>query len=169
MYRVSYSTFKAALLSRGKNDRRPYMNAFRLDSEGLIISTDGHRLFCGKAETESTESVTVEVLGKEPSRFDYAEINATLANFYSDENGLLCSLPARVIDQNYPDWRRVVKFNEGSVSQIGFTAKYLTDLSKMAKFYNLQIIKIEFQDNTNACRVKLSETDYVVLMPARVK
>lgn len=82
---------------------------------------------------------------------------------------LLCSLPARVIDQNYPDWRRVVKFNEGSVSQIGFTAKYLTDLSKIAKFYNLQIIKIEFQDNTNACRVKLSETDYVVLMPARVK
>ncbi len=169
MYRVSYQAFKAALLSRGKNDRRPYLNGFHLDSEGFIVATDGHRLFCGKADTESTESVTVEVLGKEPSRFDYVEINTTSTNFYSDKNGLLCSLPTRIIDQNYPDWRRVVKFNEGSVNHIGFTANYLADLSKVAKFYGLKAIKMEFQDNTNACRIKLSETDYVVLMPARVK
>lgn len=169
MYKVSYRAFKAATLSKGKNDIRPYLNAFHLDSEGFIVTTDGHRLFCGKADTESTESVTVEVLGKEPSKFDYVEINTTSANFYSDENGLLCSLPTRFIDQNYPNWRRVVNFNEGSVSHVGFTAKYLADLSKAAKLYNISIIKMEFQDSTNVIRMKLSETDYVVLMPARVK
>lgn len=169
MYRVSYSAFKVASLLRGKNDRRPSFNAFRLDSEGLIVTTDGHRLFCGRVETESEESITVNIAGKEPTTFDYVEIHTGLANFYSDKTGLVCSLPVNVIEDNYPDWRRVVKFNEGNVSSIGFTAKYLADISKAAKLYNFSIIKMEFQDNTNACRIKLSETDYIIIMPAKFK
>lgn len=169
MYRINYQAFKAALLLRGKNDRRPYLNALHFDSEGFIISTDGHRLFCGKADTECGESITVDVSGKEPSKFDYVEISTSIANFYSDESGLLCALPVKFIDQSYPDWRRVTRFNEGAVSTIGFMGHYLSDVAKVAKLYNEKIIKMEFQDSTNACRIKLSETDYIVLMPARVK
>ncbi len=169
MYRVSYQAFKAALLSRGKNDHRPYLNAFHFDSEGFIISTDGHRLFCGKADTDCDESITIDVSGKEPSKFDYVEIHTTLANFYSDESGLVCSLPVKFVEQTYPDWRRVTRFSEGNVSDIGFTANYLSDVTKVAKLYGLKVVKIEFQDNTNACRIPLSDTDYMVLMPARTK
>ncbi len=169
MFRVSYAAFQTAALCRGKNNTRHYINAVHLDAEGFIVATDGAILFSGKAETEGNESITVDVLGKAPSKFDYAEIDSSSAKFYSDKDGFLSSLPVRFVDCRYPDWRRVTRFNEGELSAIGFQGIYLSKLEKAGKLYGKKPLKLEFQSATDACRVALSDTDFIILMPARIK
>ncbi|EMB9411600.1 hypothetical protein U9V99_004279 [Salmonella enterica subsp. enterica serovar Montevideo] len=169
MFRVSFPAYQAATICRGKNDTRHYVNGFHLDAEGFIVATDGAILFNGKVETESSESITVDVLGKAPSKFDYVEIDSTSAKFYSDRDGFLGALAVRFVDCRYPDWRRVTKFTEGQISSIGFAGSYLHVLEKAGKFYGKKAVKLEFQSATDACRVALSDTDFIVLMPARIK
>lgn len=169
MFKVSYPAFQSAIICRGKNDARHYINAFYLDAEGFIVATDGAILFSGKIETEASESIIVDVIGKSPSKFDYAEIDSTSAKFYSGKTGFLSALPVRLVDGRYPDWRRVTKFTEGQISAIGFTSSYLNALEKAGKFYGKKAVKLEFQSATDSCRIALSDTDFIVLMPARIK
>ncbi|EIX3644981.1 hypothetical protein MKA87_004378 [Salmonella enterica] len=169
MFKVSYAAFQSAATCRGKNDTRPYVNGFHLDAEGFIVATDGAILFTGKVETEARESITVDVMGKAPSKFDYVEIDSTSAKFYSDKEGFLGALAVRFVDCHYPDWRRVTKFSEGQISSIGFAGSYLHVLEKAGKFYGKKAVKLEFQSATDACHVALSDTDFIVLMPARIK
>lgn len=169
MFTVNYSAFQAAISCKGKNDIRHYCNAIHLDPAGFIVATDGAILFCGKAESQSGESITVDVLGKGPSRFDYVEINTTEAKFYSDKTGLVATLPVRFVDCRYPDWRRVTRFAEGAVDAIALQGAYLQTVVKACKFYNKKVAKIEFQSAQDAVRVPLSDSDFIVLMPARIK
>lgn len=169
MFTVNYSAFQAAISCKGKNDTRHYCNTIHLDSAGFIVATDGAILFCGKAESKSEESITVDVLGKGPSRFDYVEINTTEAKFYSDKTGLAATLPVRFVDCRYPDWRRVTQFDEGAVDAISFQGAHLQTVVKACKFYNKKVAKIEFQSAQDAVRVPLSDSDFIVLMPARIK
>ena len=133
------------------------------------MATDGAILFYGKAESKSDESITVDVLGKGPSRFDYVEINTTEAKFYSDKTGLAATLPVRFVDCRYPDWRRVTRFTEGAVDAISFQGAYLQTVAKACKFYNKKAVKLEFQSAQDAVRVPLSDNDFIVLMPVRIK
>lgn len=169
MFTVNYSAFQAAVSCRGKNVTRHYCNAIHLDSAGFIVATDGAILFCGEAESKSGESITVDVLGKGPSRFDYVEINTTEAKFYSDKTGLVATIPVRFVDCHYPDWRRVTRFAEGAVDAISFQGAYLQTIVKACKFYNKKVAKIEFQSAQDAVRVTLSDSDFIVLMPVRIK
>ncbi|EEH8063279.1 hypothetical protein G3R67_003418 [Salmonella enterica subsp. enterica serovar Agona] len=169
MFKVSYAAFQSATLCRGKNDTRHYVNGVHLDAEGFIVATDGAILFTGKVETEASESITVDVLGKAPSKFDYVEIDSTSAKFYSDKAGFLSALAVRFVDCRYPDWRRVTKFTEGQISSIAFAGSYLHLLEKAGKFYGKKSVKLEFQSATDACRIALSDTDFIVLMPVRIK
>lgn len=169
MFTVNYSAFQAATSCRGKNDTRHYCNAIHLDSAGFIVATDGSILFCGKAESKSEESITVDVLGKGPSRFDYVEINTTEAKFYSDKTGLAATLPVRFVDCRYPDWRRATRFSEGSVDAISLQGAYLQTVVKACKFYNKKAAKLEFQSAHDAVRIPLSDSDFIVLMPVRIK
>ena len=169
MFTVNYSAFQAAISCKGKNDTRHYCNAIHLDQEGFIVATDGSILFCGRAESNSEESITVDVLGKWPARFDYVEINTTEAKFYSDKTGLAVTLPVRFVDCRYPDWRRVTRFSEGAVNAISLQGAYLQTVGKACKFYNKKAAQFEFQSAQSAVRVTLSDSDFIVLMPARIK
>lgn len=169
MFTVNYAAFQTATSCRGKNDTRHYCNAIHLDSDGFIVSTDGAILFCGKAESKSDESITVAVLGKGPSKFDYVEISTTEAKFYFEKTGLLSTLPVRFVECRYPDWRRVTRFTEGAVNAISLRGDHLHTVVKAGKFYNKKATKIEFQSAHDAVKVSLSDSDFIVLMPVRQK
>lgn len=165
MFTINYSAFQSATACRSKNGVREFCNTIRLDAEGFIVATDGHILFCGKADAKSEESITVDVMGKAPSKFDYVEIDSTVAKFYSDRAGFLIALPVRLVDCPYPDWRRITRFAEGQIAAISCSGKYLITVAKVGNFYNKKAIQFEFQGYDSAMRVFLSDTDFIALMP----
>lgn len=167
---IDFAAYMGAKTCRAKNDVRYYLNAFYIDSEGFIVATDGHRLFCDKVQTNQPEGVIVDVKGKEPAKFHHAELatETKTISFYTAENGLLAALPVEIMDGCFPDWRRVARVDSGKVEDIGFTMPYLVDAAKVAKFYKKDIAKFEFQDSYRACKVHFSETAYMMIMPARV-
>lgn len=167
---IDFAAYMGAKTCRAKNDVRYYLNAVYIDSEGFIVATDGHRLFCDKVQTNQPEGILVDVKGREPAKFSYAEISTETnsISFYTAENGLLASLPIEIVDGRFPDWRRVARVETGKVEAIGFTMSFLADAAKVAKFYKKDIAKFEFQDSSRACKVHFSETAYMMFIPARV-
>lgn len=168
---IDFPAYMGAKICKAKNNVRYYLNGFYVDSEGFIVATDGHRLFCDKVKTDTTEGFIFDVKGKEPTKFSYAEISTETKNisFYTAQEVLLATLPLEIVDGRFPDWRRVARVEAGKVEAIGFTMPYLADAAKVAKFYKKDIAKFEFQDSSRGCKVHFSETAFMVIMPARVK
>jgi DNA polymerase III sliding clamp (beta) subunit (PCNA family) len=167
---IDFAAYMGAKVCRAKNDVRYYLNAIYIDAEGFIVATDGHRLFCDKVQTNQPEGILVDVKGKEPAKFSYAEISteAKSISFYTAEHGLLATLPVELVDGRFPDWRRVARVEAGKVETIGFTMSYLVDAAKVAKLYKKAVSKFEFQDSSRACKIHFSDTAYMIIMPARV-
>lgn len=167
---IPFTAYTGAKLCRAKNDARYYLNAFHIDIEGFIVSTDGHRLFCASVQTNQAENTLVDIKGREPSKFSYVEISteSRSAAFYGKNRELLATLPVEVVDGRFPDWKRLVNVVPTEVSCIGFTMKYLSDAYKIAKAYKKEIAKFEFQGTSLGCKISFSTSDFMLIMPARV-
>ena len=168
---ITFPAYVGAKICRAKNDVRYYLNAFYIDHEGLIVSTDGHRLFCDNVKTNVEKGTLIDIKGREPSKFNYAEVNHDNGSvtFYDDNRALICTLPVDVVGGNFPDWRRVAHITPGVVDSIGFTLRYLADAYKISKAYKNEIARFDFQDQTRGCKIQFSNTAFMVLMPARFK
>lgn len=168
---ITFPAYVGAKICRAKNDVRHYLNAFYIDPEGLIVSTDGHRLFCDNVKTNVETGVLIDIKGREPSKFNYAEVdhgNGSVS-FYDDSSALICTLPIDIVDGRFPYWRRVASITPGSVDSIGFSLRYLADAYKISKAYKNEIARFDFQDQTNGCKISFSNTAFMVLMPSRFK
>ena len=168
---IPFASYVGAKICRAKNDVRYYLNAIYIDPEGFIVATDGHRLFCDKVQTNQPEGILIDVKGKEPAKFNHAEVSteSKSVSFFDANNALLATLPFDLVDGRFPDWRRVANVQPGSVESVGFTMEYLSDAHKVAKAFKVNIARFDFQDATRACKVSFSDTAYMVIMPARIK
>lgn len=120
-------------------------------------------------KTNVETGVLIDIKGREPSKFNYAEVNHDngSVSFYDDRSALICTLPIDVVDGRFPYWRRVASITPGSVDSIGFSLRYLADAYKISKAYKNEIARFDFQDQTNGCKISFSNTAFMVLMPAR--
>lgn len=168
---IPFASYVGAKICRANNDVHYYLNAIYIDPEGFIVSTDGHRLFCDKVQTNQPEGLLINVKGKEPAKFNHAEVSteSKSVSFFDANNALLATLPFDLVDGRFPDWRRVTKIQPGSVESIGFTMAYLSDAHKVAKAFKIGIACFDFHGATGACKVSFSDTAYMIIMPARIK
>lgn len=94
---------------------------------------------------------------------------------YNDENMIrvgsgICSL----IDGRFPDIDRVIQKETAPTEQIGFNAKYLADVEKLARLFNpkFEAVLFELNGNTSAAVANISaptgETAKVIVMPMRI-
>ena len=169
MITVNYAEYIGAKVCCAKNDIHYYLNGFFFDEKGLVVSTDGHRLFCGKADVPELDAdKIVNVKGKSPSKFSYVTIDS-MATYYDDKNNVICQLPVKVIDGRYPDWRRVANINACEVKKININLDYLVDAAKVGKAfggkYNHR--QFEFQDSNSAFHIKYPNDAFMVIMPVR--
>lgn len=166
---ITYPAYIGAKICRAKNDTRYYLNAFYIDVEGLIVSTDGHRLFCDNVKTNVDVGTLINIKGREPAKFNYAEVDhdSSSVSFYDASCELISTLPVEVVDGNFPNWRRVTAITPGAVDSIGFTMCYLADAYKISKVYKNEIARFDFQDQIRGCRISFSSSAFMVLMPAR--
>lgn len=78
------------------------------------------------------------------------------------------------IDGKYPDIDRIIPKQTAPTEQIGFNAKYLADVEKLAKLFNpkYEAVLFELNGNTNAAVANISaptgETAKVIVMPMRI-
>lgn len=168
---IPFAAYIGAKTCRAKNDVRYYLNAIYIDPKGFIVSTDGHRLFCDAVQTNQPEGLLIDVKGREPSKFSYAEVSTECGtiSFYDESDSLISTLPLTIIDGRFPDWRRVTNVCQGSVGSIGLDLGYLADAHRISKGYKNVIARFDFQDETQGCKVSFSPTAFMILMPARYK
>ena len=173
---VTRPAMLSALLFQAKNDPRYYLIGMCFAPENQLYATDGHRLFIGEHQTpELTENVIVRLKGPKFTRFEKATIDTESGVVtYLDENGLRVNLGlCEVVDGKYPDAKRVIPTENVAVEQIGFNAKYLADVEKVARFYNprFQSIKIKPNGDTKGSLIEIRnpwESAKIVVMPMRL-
>ena len=175
--KISKLLLEGALMFQAKNEARYYLNGICFMPDGRIASTDGHRAFIGgNHENKLEENVIVSVSKSPTKRYDYAVLDTkTKMVTYHDVFDVLvgagiCSL----IDGRFPDIDRVIPKQTSPAEQIGFNAKYLADVEKLAKLFNpkYEAVRFELNGNTNAAVANISaptgETAKIVVMPMRI-
>ena len=135
---------RAALLCAAKKDIRAYLQSVYLDGpRGLIVGTDGHRMFVGKAALPSDLQVMVprdlaERVLKTASRLNPAcfavllpdnRVRFTLADGAAVEGALLDSA-----DGKYPDYTRVIPASANGEPAV-YNPDYLADARDALRFY----------------------------------
>ena len=169
MIRISRPEFMCAILCAAKNDVRYYFNGICIDREGFVVSTDGHRMFVGKAMTDD-ETVIVSVKYKAPAKFDHVliDVQYNMATFCDSNSDTVQQSPLEIIDGCYPDWRRVARYEEDKLSEIGLDLQYLNDAAKAAKYFGERKAKIKMQSFDRAVHIHFPNDAYMIVMPGRV-
>lgn len=166
----------SALLFQAKDDPRYYLIGMCFAPEKELYSTDGHRLFIGEHLTEGLEqNIIVRLKGPRFVKFDKASIDTeTGVITYLDEFGERVNLGlCEVVDGKYPDVKRVIPKENNPVSEIGFNARYLADVEKVARLYNPKFESIRIKPNgyTNGSLIEIRnpwETAKIIVMPMRI-
>lgn len=166
----------SALLFQAKNDPRYYLMGFCFAPGKELYSTDGHRLFIGEHQTDGLEqNIIVRLKGPRFTRFDKATFDTESGVVtYLDEFGVRQNLGlCEVVDGKYPDVKRVIPTDNKSVSEIGFNAKYLADVERVARLYNPKFESIRIKPNGSSTGSLIEirnpwETAKIIVMPMRL-
>ena len=175
--KISKLLLESALIFHARNDARYYLNGICFMPDGRVAATDGHRaMIASKHENKLTDNVIVSVSKSPTKHYAYALLDTkTGIVTYHDEHEVIvgagiCSL----IDGRFPDIDRVIPKQTSPTEQIGFNAKYLADVEKLAKLFNpkYERVRFELNGNTSAAVANISapsgETAKVVVMPMRI-
>jgi DNA polymerase III sliding clamp (beta) subunit (PCNA family) len=94
---------------------------------------------------------------------------------YHDEHEIMVGAGiCELIDGKFPDIERIIPKQTAPAEQIGFNAKYLADVEKLAKLFNpkYESVRFELNGNTNAAVANVNaptgETAKVIVMPMRI-
>lgn len=175
MITINFPEFIGASLCAAKNDIRFYLNGIFISKDGDVVGNNGHIMFAGKCVNDYEDTdVIIQVKGKYPSKFNFVTIDTDtkLANFCDKDGQSLCMLQFDIIDGRYPNWKRVMNYNEHGVSEIGLDLGYMNIMSKIGKNYlknGYNHHKVKFQDSSRAVHFEFSPTASAIVMPARVK
>lgn len=162
---------------QAKSDPRYYLKGICFMPDGRIAATDGHRAFiASKHENKLTDNVIVSVSKSPTKRYDHAFIDTkTGIVTYNDESMIrvgagICS----VIAGRYPDIDRIIPKQTAPTEQIGFNAKYLADVEKLAKLFSpkWEGVRFDLNGNENAAVANVTaptgESAKVIVMPMRL-
>lgn len=169
--RIEKAHLLSALKFQAKGDVRYYLNGIYINNNGELAATDGHRLFVGKHHG-AEESAIVEIKGKPPARFEYAEIDTDSGIvFYLDDSEIkqaagLC----KVIDGRYPDYQRIVdKINPKMTDVVTFHGKYVESVFSIAKLFSgFSAVKIHLCGSDEAAKFDICGRAYAVIAPMRM-
>ena len=175
--KISKLLLEGALMFQAKQDIRYYLNGICFMPDGRVAATDGHRLFVGDKHNNKLDDNIIVSVSKSPTkRYDYAMLD-TKTNIvtYHDEHEIMVGAGiCELIDGKFPDIDRVIPKQTSPTEQIGFNAKYLADVEKLAKLFNpkFEAVLFELNGNTSAAVANISapsgETAKVVVMPMRM-
>ena len=175
--KISKLLLEGALMFQAKQDIRYYLNGICFMPDGRVAATDGHRaMIASKHENKLTDNVIVSVSKSPTKRYSYALLDTkTKIITYHDEHEIMVGAGiCSEIDGRFPDIDRVIPKETAPTEQIGFNAKYLADVEKLAKMFNpkFEAVLFELNGNTSAAVANISaptgETAKVVVMPMRL-
>ena len=175
--KISKLLLEGALMFQAKQDARYYLNGICFMLDGRVAATDGHRaMIASKHENKLKDNVIVSVSKSPTKRYAYALLDTkTGIVTYHEEHGIMVGAGiCSEINGNYPDIDRVIPKQTAPAEQIGFNAKYLEDVEKLAKLFNpkFEAVLFELNGNTSAAVANISaptgETAKVIVMPMRI-
>ena len=175
--KVNKLLLEGALMFQAKQDVRYYLNGICFMPDGRVAATDGHRaMIASKHENKLTDNVIVSVSKSPTKRYAYALLDTkTGIVTYHDEHEIMVGAGiCSEIDGRFPDIDRVIPTQTAPAEQIGFNAKYLSDVEKLAKLFNpkYEAVRFELNGNTRAAVANISsptgETAKVIVMPMRI-
>lgn len=175
--KISKLLLEGALMFHAKQDVRYYLNGICFMPDGRVAATDGHRaMIASKHENKLTDNVIVSVSKSPTKRYAHALLDTkTGIVTYHDEHKIMVGAGiCSEIDGKYPDIDRIIPNQTSPTEQIGFNAKYLADVEKLAKLFNpkFEAVRFELNGNTSAAVANISaptgETAKVIVMPMRI-
>lgn len=175
--KISKLLLEGALMFQAKNDVRYYLNGICFMPDGLVSATDGNRAFiANKHDNKITDNVIVSVSKSPTKHYDYAflDTKTKMVTYHDALDVLVGAGICAVIDGRFPDIDRVIPKQTAPAEQIGFNAKYLADVEKLAKLFSPKYegVRFELNGNTNAAVANLSsqtgETAKIIVMPMRI-
>ena len=176
--KVSKSLLEGALIFQAKHDVRYYLNGICFMPDGRVAATDGHRaMIASKHGNKIKSNVIVSVSKSQTKNYSYAVIDtrANIVTYHDNFDDVLVGAGiCSEIDGKFPDIDRIIPNQTAPAEQIGFNAKYLADVEKLAKLFNpkFEAVRFELNGNTSAAVANISaptgETAKVIVMPMRI-
>lgn len=175
--KISKLLLEGALIFQAKQDARYYLNGICFMPDGRVAATDGHRAMIASKHENKIKSNVIVSISKSPTKnYSYAVIDtrAKIVTYHNNFDVLVGAGICSEVDGNYPDIDRVIPKQTAPVEQIGFNAKYLADVEKLAKLFNpkFEAVLFELNGNTSAAVANISaptgETAKVIVMPMRI-
>lgn len=176
--KISKLLLEGALIFQAKHDARYYLNGICFMPDGRVAATDGHRaMIASKHENKIKSNVIVSVSKSPTKNYSYAVIDtrANIVTYHDNFDDVLVGAGiCSEIDGKFPDIDRVIPKQTVPAEQIGFNAKYLADVEKLAKLFNpkFESVLFELSGNINAAVANISaptgEAAKVIVMPMRI-
>lgn len=175
--KISKLILEGALMFQAKQDVRYYLNGICFMPDGRVAATDGHRaMIASKHENKIKSNVIVSVSKSPTKNYSYAVIDtrAKIVTYHNNFDVLVGAGICSEVDGKFPDIDRVIPKKTAPAEQIGFNAKYLADVEKLAKLFNpkFEAVRFELNGNTSAAVANISaptgEAAKVIVMPMRI-
>lgn len=127
-FEVPAAMLRAALICASNEQVRYYLRGVYVDPKGYLVSTDGHRLFCGRIDLTDVPAFDGWIICRDALKRALTGWKAGTINIAPRLVGDVSCAP---VDGTFPDWRRVVpETTDGTIAQ--FQPHYVGDLGKIA-------------------------------------
>lgn len=175
--KVSKLLLEGALIFQAKQDARYYLNGICFMPDGRVAATDGHRAMIASKHENKIKSNVIVSISKSPTKnYSYAVIDtrAKIVTYHNNFDVLVGAGICSEVGGKFPDIDRVIPKQTAPAEQIGFNAKYLADVEKLAKLFSpkYESARFELNGNINAAVANISaptgETAKVIVMPMRI-
>lgn len=175
--KVSKLLLEGALMFQAKQDVRYYLNGICFMPDGRVAATDGHRAMIASKHENKIKSNVIVSISKSPTKnYSHAVIDtrAKIVTYHNNFDVLVGAGICSEVDGKFPDIDRVIPNQTAPTEQIGFNAKYLADVEKLAKLFNpkYESVRFELNGNINAAVANISaptgEIAKVIVMPMRI-
>jgi DNA polymerase-3 subunit beta len=175
--KVSKLLLEGALIFQAKQDVRYYLNGICFMPDGRVAATDGHRAMIASKHENKIKSNVIVSISKSPTKnYSYAVIDtrAKIVTYHNNFDVLVGAGICSEVGGKFPDIDRVIPKQTAPAEQIGFNAKYLADVEKLAKLFSpkCESVRFELNGNINAAVANISaptgETAKVIVMPMRI-
>jgi hypothetical protein len=164
---IQTALLKAALICASKEHARYYLNGVHVDPKGFLISTDGHRFFCGKIDLTDVPAFEGWTIPSDVIKRALAGYKNITIDISPDRCGDVACTP---IDAGFPDWRRVIPMDTLSGETAQFNPDYIADMGKIGKALGVTGLTAHIHhDGQNPAGVTFPgiENAFAVLMPMR--
>jgi len=124
---VNAAMLRAALLCASDEQIRYYLRGVYVDPKGYLVSTDGHRLFCGTIDLTDVPAFDGWIMCRDALKRALTGYKPDLIGISPTRIGDVACQP---VDGAFPDWRHVVPADlTGTTAQ--FNPAYIADMGKI--------------------------------------